>query len=79
MPPAFSRIFYNSYYVEKGGTIMCTLIATILGVSVFGNNCVDDGLKSKEAYPFIVMLGWTWILEVLAMFVKLVFRTFRKK
>ena len=57
---------------------MCTLIATMFGVFTHGDKTIKDGLNSKEARPFIEMLGFAWILEVLVMFVKLVFRSFRK-
>lgn len=58
---------------------MCTLISVILGVALFGDEAVTEAEKNEKSYPLIVMLGWTWILEILAMFAKLVFRSFRKK
>ena len=58
---------------------MCTLIATMLGEFAYGDKTIKDGLNSKEAQPFIEMLGVAWILEVLVMFVKLVFKSFKKK
>ena len=58
---------------------MCTLIATMLGVFTYDDKTIKDGLNSKEAQPFIEMLGLAWILEGLVMFVKLVFKSFKKK